>query len=70
MIESDFSDCQPEAAIAREILKTLSDPQRELEWPKLRETLRALRFKSLLAALPLEGIDLTREDDLGRDVDL
>ena len=30
----------------------------------------ALSFKELLAACPLEGIELTRERDLPRDVDL
>ena len=63
-----------DAALMRDVAKALGDPEREAE---ARALLRA-RFstappaglKTLLAAAPLEGIDLTREQDAGRDVDL
>ena len=63
----------------REILRSLAkvlreDPQRARE---IRQALRRIghegsrpNLKELLAAAPLEGIDLTRPRDLGRDVDL
>jgi len=61
-------------ALVRGVVNALRDPEREAE---ARALLRA-RFgatappdlKALLAAAPLEGIDLTREQDVGRDVDL
>jgi hypothetical protein len=63
-----------DAALIRGIARALVDPQRADE---TRAVLRA-RFaaegaqglKALLAAAPLEGIDLTRSRDSGRLVDL
>lgn len=63
-----------DATLVRNVVRALSSPERE-------QTARALLrehfggrpaegLKALLAAAPLEGIDLTRERDLGRDVDL
>ena len=63
---------EDDAGLIRGVAKALSDPARATE---ARALLRA-RFgaqaglKQLLAAAPLEGIDLTRERDLGRDVAL
>jgi hypothetical protein len=54
------------------VARALSDPAREAEARALlRERFGAAKakgLKALLAAAPLEGIDLTRERDLGRDV--
>lgn len=63
-----------DAALIRQVARALDDPRRAEE---ARTLLRA-RFgpgssqglKALLAAAPLEGIDLTRTRDTGRAVDL
>jgi ribosomal protein S11 len=63
-----------DAGLVRSVARALSDPGKEKE---TRALLRA-RFgtgkmkglKALLAAAPLEDVDLTREHDLGRDIDL
>jgi hypothetical protein len=61
-----------DAALVRGVAKALSDPTREAEARALlRERFGAATakgLKALLAAAPLEGIDLTRERDRGRDV--
>jgi hypothetical protein len=63
-----------DAALVRGVADALSDPARETEARALlRERFGAAKakgLKALLAAAPLEGIDLTRERDLGRDVAL
>ena len=41
----------------------------ERQFPAVKDY-AALNFKELLAACPLEGIDLTRERDLPRDVNI
>ena len=63
-----------DAPLVRGVASALADPDREAA---ARALLRA-RFgvsrvkglKALLAALPLDGIDLDRSRDLGRDIDL
>jgi hypothetical protein len=61
-----------DAALVRGVADALSDPAREAEARALlRERFgagKASGLKALLAAAPLEGIDLTRKRDLGRDV--
>jgi hypothetical protein len=61
-----------DADLLRGVAKALTDPAREAETRALlREhfgAADAFGLKALLAAAPLEGIDLTRECDLGRDV--
>ena len=63
-----------DAALVRGVAQALSDPAREAEARAiLRERFgagQAKSFKALLAAAPLEGIDLARERDRGRDVAL
>lgn len=63
-----------DAALVRDVAQALSDPAREAEArAMLRERFGAAKakgLKALLAGAPLEGIDLTRERDLGRDVAL
>lgn len=63
-----------DVSLVRRVASALSDPKRQAE---MRELLRQ-RFagpsktslKALLAAAPLDGIDLDRDRDLGRDVEL
>lgn len=44
----------------------LTDEERE----RIREYYRSLDFKEFLAACPIEGIDLTREPEYPREVEL
>ena len=63
-----------DAPLVRGLVKALGDPEREAEaHALLRERFGAPKptgLKALLAAAPLEGIDLTRERDIGRDIEL
>jgi hypothetical protein len=63
-----------DAALVRRVAEALSDPVRSADARALlRERFgvgEARGLKALLAAAPLDGIDLTRERDLGRDVTL
>ena len=63
-----------DATLVRNVVRALSSPEEE---QAARALLRkhfgsgqAEGLKALLAAAPLEGIDLRRERELGRDVDL
>lgn len=63
-----------DASLVRRIASALADPLRQAE---ARELLRQrfdespkVSLKALLASAPLDGIDLERHRDLGRDVDL
>jgi hypothetical protein len=61
-----------DADLVRGVAKALADPHRQAETRALlRERFAvggARGIKVLLAAAPLEGIDLRRERDVGRDV--
>lgn len=63
-----------DAPLVREFARALNDPKRGAKARALaRKDLgikTAERLKALLAAAPLEGLDLSRPRDLGRDVDL
>jgi hypothetical protein len=63
-----------DAVLIRGLVKALADPVREVEArAAMREHFApgaAKGLKALLAAAPLEGIDLRRARDRGRDVDL
>lgn len=63
-----------DAALVRGVARALADPAREAEARAiLRDRFgpsKATGLKALLAAAPLEGIDLSRDHDLGRDVAL
>lgn len=63
-----------DAALVRDVATALGDPEREAETRAiLREKIGTQRvggFKALLASAPLEGIDLERNRDFGRDVAL
>ena len=63
-----------DASLVRRVAAALSDPARQAE---TRSLLRQrfvpppkVSLKALLASAPLDGIDLDRKRDLGRDVDL
>ena len=60
-----------DAALMRDVAAALLDPEHESETRSiLYERIAARRtagFKALLAAAPLEGIDLERPRDFGRD---
>ena len=63
-----------DAALVRNVVRALTNPEQEqVARALLREHFGgrpAEGLKALLAAAPLEGIDLGRERDFGRDVDL
>ena len=63
-----------DASLVRGVVTALSDPSRESETrAMLRERFgdtKATGLKALLASAPLEGIDLSRQRDSGRDVEL
>jgi hypothetical protein len=63
-----------DAALVRGVAQALSDPAREAEArAMLRDRFgpsKATGLKALIAAAPLEGIDLGRDSDLGRDLAL
>lgn len=62
-----------DAMLIRSLVEALADPAREAEArAAMREHFAgaAKGLKALLAAAPLEGIDLRRARDRGRDVDL
>ena len=63
-----------DAALVRSVVEALGDPKRETEARVLlRERFgggKASGLKALLAAAPLEGIELTRLRDDGREVEL
>ena len=63
-----------DAALVRGVAKALSDPSREAEARALLRdrfgAAKAKGLKALLAEAPLEGVDLTRARDFGRDIAL
>ena len=63
-----------DASLVRDVAAALGDPEREAEARAiLREKIAAPYaggLKALLASAPLEGIDLERQRDFGRDVSL
>jgi hypothetical protein len=63
-----------DASLVRRVASALSDPSRQGQARKLLRQGFAeppnVSLKALLASAPLDGIDLDRGRDLGRDVDL
>jgi hypothetical protein len=63
-----------DASLVRRVASALSDPARQGEARRLLRQGFAeppkVSLKALLASAPLDGIDLDRSRDLGRDVDL
>jgi hypothetical protein len=74
IVRVEFQVRKEDATLLRNVARALADPGRATETRALlnqrfgRQDGDAL--KALLMAAPLEGIDLTRERDLGRDVAL
>jgi len=73
-VRVEVSVSKDDAGLVRQVAAALSDPARQAG----ARTLLRQRFaeppkvslKALLASAPLDGIDLDRAGDLGRDVDL
>jgi hypothetical protein len=65
---------KPDAPLIRRVAEALADPVSQTDARALlREhfgSQASKGFKALLAAAPLEGLDLSRESDLGRAVEL
>jgi hypothetical protein len=62
-----------DAPLIRDLAKALNDPaQAATARMLIRENLRfrSMGLKELLASAPLEGVDLSRPEDFGREVDL
>jgi hypothetical protein len=63
-----------DASLVRRVASALSDPSRQGQARKLLRQGFAeppkVSLKALLASAPLDGIDLDRSRDLGRDVDV
>jgi hypothetical protein len=63
-----------DASLVRRVVSALSDPSHQVEARKLlRQRFTEpprMGLKALLASAPLDGIDLDRSRDPGRDVDL
>jgi hypothetical protein len=74
MVRLEVHVRRADAPLVRGVVNALGDPERQSEARSLlRERFYLAKptgFKALLAAAPLEGFDLTRERDTGRDVDL
>jgi hypothetical protein len=73
-VRVEISVHKEDAGLVRQVAAALSDPARQTA---ARALLRrrfgepaGVSLKALLASAPLEGIDLDRARDLGRDVDL
>jgi len=73
-VRVEISVRKEDAPLVRRVAAALTDPSRRTDARALlRQRFSApakLSLKELLASAPLEGIDLDRERDLGRDVDL
>jgi len=73
-VRVEISVRKEDAPLVRRVAAALTDPSRRTAARALlRQRFSApakLSLKELLASAPLEGIDLDRERDLGRDVDL
>jgi hypothetical protein len=62
-----------DAPLVRGVVRALNDPEQRVEVRNLLRdrigTERSKGLKDLLAAAPLEGIDLARDRDFGRDAE-
>ena len=63
-----------DASLVRRVAAALSDPSRQAEARRLLQQRfgepAKVSLKALLASAPLDGINLERNPDTGRDVDL
>lgn len=73
-VRVEVSVRKEDASLVRRVASALSDPARQGQARKLLRRGFAeppkVSLKALLASAPLDGIDLDRSRDLGRDVDL
>jgi hypothetical protein len=73
-VRVEVNVCKEDASLVRGVASALSDPSRQAEARKLLRQRFAeppkVSLKALLASAPLDGIELDRGRDLGRDVDL
>lgn len=73
LIRIELRAPEQDAALLREVAAALADPEQatrtRIVLSELFAVRRARGFKELLAAAPLEGVDLERSRDTGRDVD-
>ena len=73
-VRVEVNVCREDAGLVRGVASALCDPQRQAEARGLLQQRFAepskISLKALLASAPLDGIDLDRSRDLGRDVDL
>jgi len=72
-VRVEVSVRKEDAGLVRRIASALSDPSRQAEARKLLRQRFAeppkVSLKALLASAPLDGIDLDRSRDVGRDID-
>jgi hypothetical protein len=73
-VRVEVSVSKDDAGLVRQIAAALSDPARQVDARMLLRRhfgeLPKVSLKALLASAPLDGIDLDRSPDLGREVDL
>ena len=73
-VRVEISIRKEDAPLVRQVAAALTDPTRQADARALLRqrfpTSAKLSLKELLATAPLEGIELDRARDLGRDVDL
>jgi hypothetical protein len=74
IVRVEVNVCKEDARLVRQVAAALSDPARQAAARALLRKRFAepmpVSLKALLASAPLEGIDLDRNQDVGRDVDL
>jgi hypothetical protein len=74
LVRLEVSVSKNDADLIRQVAAALSDPARQAATRMLIQQRIGeppdLNLKTLLAAAPLDGIDLDRAPDLGQDIDL
>ena len=74
LVRVEVSVRKEDASLVRRVASALSDPSRQAEARRLLRQRFAeppkVSLKALLASAPLDGIDLDRSRDPGRDVEL
>lgn len=73
MVRVEVQVSQGDAALVRSVANALNDPGREWDARVLLQERFAAEaakgLKALLAAAPLEDVDLSRDPDVGRDIE-
>jgi hypothetical protein len=74
MVRVEVNVSKNDAGLVRRVAAALSDPSRQEAARRLIQQglidPPEVNLKALLASAPLDGIELNRNSDLGRDVDL